>query len=154
MLFRSAWAEARGFFRTAHAGEEGPAAYVVSALDTLHVHRIDHGNRALEDPALVARLASLGIGLTVCPLSNLRLCGVPSLDVHPLHRMLDAGLRATINSDDPAYFGGYCLENWVQVFAALDLDEGHARVLAANSVAASLLHDSDKAVIHSRIAAW
>lgn len=149
-----AWAEARGIFRTAHAGEEGPPAYVADALDVLHVNRIDHGNRALEDPALVERLARLGTGLTVCPLSNLKLCGVPSLDVHPLRRMLDAGLKATVNSDDPAYFGGYCLENWVAVFDALDLDEHHARTLAANSVAVSLLDATTKSALLQRISAW
>ena len=92
----------RGLKRVAHAGEEGPSAYVAEALDLLHVDRIDHGNRALEDGALTARLVREGRVLTVCPLSNLKLCGVPSLEMHPLKRMLQLGLKATVNSDDPA----------------------------------------------------
>ncbi len=140
-----AWARERELFRTAHAGEEGPWEYVVTALDELGCHRIDHGNHALDNPEVVARLAQAGVGLTVCPLSNLRLCGVPSLDVHPLKAMLAAGLRATVNSDDPAYFGGYCLDNYVAVTEALGLDEVELRALARNSVEVSLLSAEEKA---------
>ena len=107
-------AGALGLKRVAHAGEEGPPAYVWEALDLLKVDRIDHGNRALEDPALVGRLAAEGMTLTVCPLSNLKLCVVDDLRAHPLKRMLDLDLKATLNSDDPAYFGGYLGQNWVQ----------------------------------------
>jgi adenosine deaminase len=140
-----AWAAERGLFRTAHAGEEGPPAYVAAALDVLGVDRIDHGNRALEDPALVARLVERRMGLTVCPLSNLRLCGVRRLEDHPLRRMLDAGLLATVNGDDPAYFGGNCLENFVAITNALGLSEAELRTLARNSVQVSLLDDATKA---------
>jgi adenosine deaminase len=139
-----AWARARGIFRTAHAGEEGPWEYVVAALDVLAVDRIDHGNHALDNPALVARLRDTGMGLTVCPLSNLRLCGVPSLDLHPLKAMLDAGLRATVNSDDPAYFGGYCLDNYMAVVDALALSREDVRTLARNSIQISLLTEGEK----------
>src|SRR5580704_16947920 len=99
-------AGAMGLKRVAHAGEEGPPEYVHQALDLLHVDRIDHGNRSLEDPALVERLAREAMPLTVCPLSNVRLCVVDQIADHPIARMLRLGLRATLNSDDPAYFGG------------------------------------------------
>jgi adenosine deaminase len=114
--FERVYAAARkqGLKLVAHAGEEGPPAYVWEALDGLHVDRIDHGNRALEDPALVKRLAAERMTLTVCPLSNLKLCVVDDMAAHPLKRMLDLGLRATVNSDDPAYFGGYLGANWLR----------------------------------------
>ena len=124
----------RGLKRVAHAGEEGPPAYVEEALDLLHVDRIDHGNRALEDQALTARLVREGQVLTVCPLSNLKLCVAPSLEAHPLKRMLQLGLRATVNSDDPAYFGGYLLDNWVQTARAVGLDRADLVTLARNSL--------------------
>ena len=111
-----------GFFLTAHAGEEGPAAYVWEALDVLGVGRIDHGNRSLDDEALVGRLARERIALTVCPLSNLRLRVVDDLRHHPLRQMMDKGLIVTVNSDDPAYFGGYVNENYLAVSRALGLD--------------------------------
>lgn len=149
-----AWAAERGVFRTAHAGEEGPAAYVAAALDVLGCQRIDHGNRALEDAELVARLAREGVGLTVCPLSNLRLCGVPTLAAHPLKRMLAAGLKATVNSDDPAYFGGYCLDNFVAVTEALGLDEAELRTLARNSLEVSLLPHDERARHLAALDAW
>ena len=139
------WARERGVFRTAHAGEEGPWEYVASALDVLAVDRIDHGNHAMDNPALVERLRDLGIGLTVCPLSNLRLCGVPDLRQHPLKAMLRAGLRATVNSDDPAYFGGYCLDNYMAVIDALGLDEDDVRALVRNSLVVSQLPEGEKA---------
>ncbi len=108
------------------------------------VDRIDHGNHALDDPALVRRLAGLGMPLTVCPLSNLRLGGVADLRQHPLKRMLDAGLMATVNSDDPAYFGGYLLDNFVAVAEALDLRPADLAMLARNSIEASFLAESAK----------
>ena len=132
-------AGAAGLKRVAHAGEEGPPDYVRGALDHLAVDRIDHGNRALEDPALVRRLADAGTILTVCPLSNVRLCGVPSIEAHPLARMLDAGLKATVNSDDPAYFGGYLLENFVAVSDGLGLDRARQVRLARNSLEGAFL---------------
>ena len=99
----------------AHAGEEGPAAYVREAIDALHVSRIDHGNRSLDDEALVQRMSQARIPLTVCPLSNLRLRVVDDLSNHPLRRMLEKGLFVTVNSDDPAYFGGYVNENYAAI---------------------------------------
>jgi adenosine deaminase len=129
----------RGLKRVAHAGEEGPPGYVREALDLLHVDRIDHGNRALEDPALVARLVGEGMTLTVCPLSNLKLCVVDDLKAHPLKQMLDLGLKATINSDDPAYFGGYLGRNWTEIAQALSLSRAELVTLAKNSFTGSFL---------------
>ncbi|WP_372785611.1 adenosine deaminase [Phenylobacterium sp.] len=129
----------RGLKLVAHAGEEGPPAYVWEALDVLRVDRIDHGNRALEDPALVRRLAAEGMTLTVCPLSNLKLCVVDDLTLHPLKAMLQLGLHATINSDDPAYFGGYLAQNWVSTAGALGLTREDLATLARNSFTGSFL---------------
>ena len=126
-----------GLRLVAHAGEEGPPEYVWEALDVLGVERIDHGNRALEDDALVARLRDDRIPLTVCPLSNLALRVVEDLAAHPIKRMLDLGLVATVNSDDPAYFGGYINENFRQVADAVGLSPEDIRTLARNSFAAS-----------------
>ena len=123
-----------GFYLVAHAGEEGPADYVSAALDKLNVIRIDHGVRSEEDPALVARLAERRIPLTVCPLSNLKLKVVNNMREHNLKRLLDQGLCVTINSDDPAYFGGYLLDNYVAVAQALDLDDADLVKLARNSM--------------------
>ncbi len=133
-----------GLRLVAHAGEEGPASYVAEAVDRLRVERIDHGNRALEDPALVRRLAERGMTLTVCPLSNLRLGGVPDLGQHPLKRMLAAGLKATVNSDDPAYFGGYLLDNFVAAAEALELGAPDFAALARNSIEGSFLDEPAK----------
>ncbi|WP_374471162.1 adenosine deaminase [Phenylobacterium sp.] len=135
----------RGLKLVAHAGEEGPPAYVWEALDLLHVDRIDHGNRSLEDPRLVARLAKEGMTLTVCPLSNLKLCVVDDLKVHPLKRMLDLGLHATVNSDDPAYFGGYLGENWTAAAGAVGLTREELVTLAKNSFEGSFLNEGEKA---------
>ncbi|MFI4965773.1 MAG: adenosine deaminase [Caulobacterales bacterium] len=132
-------ARASGLKLVAHAGEEGPPEYVWEALDVLGVDRIDHGNRALEDPALVTRLAGSHMPLTVCPLSNLKLCVVADLKAHPLKRMLDLGLRATINSDDPAYFGGYLADNWLAMSTALNLGREDLITLARNSFTGSFL---------------
>ena len=137
--FSNVFAAARnlGFRLTAHAGEEGPPEYVWEALDVLGVERIDHGNRALEDDALIARLRRDQVPLTLCPLSNLKLRVVPDLQAHPLKRMLDLGLLATVNSDDPAYFGGYINDNLVEVAAALELSEAELAAVAANSFKAA-----------------
>ncbi|SBV32839.1 Adenine deaminase [uncultured Sphingopyxis sp.] len=134
-----------GLKTVAHAGEEGPPEYVREALDLLKVDRIDHGNRSLEDPALVARLAAEGMTLTVCPLSNLKLCVVDDIAAHPLKTMLDAGLKATVNSDDPSYFGGYVGANYQAVADALDLSRDELVTLARNSFTGSFLSDADKA---------
>ena len=135
----------RGLRLTAHAGEEGPPAYVHEALDLLHVARIDHGNRALEDAALTKRLVEEGMTLTVCPLSNLKLCVVRDMGRHPLKRMLDLGLRATVNSDDPAYFGGYVNDNFRAVAAALHLTRDEIARLARNSFTGAWLTDAEAA---------
>ena len=145
-------ARALGFRLVAHAGEEGPPAYIWRALDVLKVERIDHGVQALLDPALVARLGHDRISPTVCPLSNLKLRVFPDLSEHNLGRMLQAGLLATVNSDDPAYFGGYINENFTQTFAALGLTAQHAYQLASNSFAASFIDASAKRDFQDRLA--
>ena len=135
-----------GLHVVAHAGEEGPPAYIESALDVLKVERIDHGVRCVESPALVQRLARERMPLTVCPLSNVKLCVFPALSEHNLPALLDAGLCATINSDDPAYFGGYINQNFLQTFAALpQLGAAQAHRLAMNSFEASFATASEKA---------
>lgn len=146
--FARVFARARslGLKIVAHAGEEGPPDYVWQALDVLQVDRIDHGNRALEDTALVQRIVSDGLTLTVCPLSNLKLCVVDDLSQHPLRRMLATGLRATVNSDDPAYFGGYVNANFVAVADALDLTRDEILTLARNSFTGSFLPPAEQAV--------
>ena len=133
-----------GFFLTAHAGEEGPPGYVWEALDVLGVKRIDHGNRSLEDNSLVARLARERMALTVCPLSNLRLRVVDDLAHHPLRRMMDKGLVVTVNSDDPAYFGGYVNDNFRAVGRALELTREEIVAIVRNSFDASLMTPADK----------
>ncbi|WP_263771321.1 adenosine deaminase [Propionivibrio soli] len=144
--FARVFAKAReqGLRLVAHAGEEGPAAYIKDALDVLHAERIDHGVRCEEDPILVKRLAESGIPLTVCPLSNLKLCVVKDLREHNLARLLRQGLRVTINSDDPAYFGGYIGRNFVATAEALNLTREELRQLARNSIEASFAGEDDK----------
>lgn len=132
-----------GLKRVAHAGEEGPPEYVYEALDLLHIDRVDHGNRALEDGALVKRLVDSQMALTVCPLSNLRLCGVERLEDHPLKRMLELGLVATCNSDDPAYFGGYVNDNYVRTAEAVGLTAAQIITLARNSFIGSFLPQAE-----------
>ncbi|CAN5778116.1 adenosine deaminase [soil metagenome] len=151
--FARVFAEARamGLRLVAHAGEEGPAANVCDALDLLHAERIDHGVRSDEDPELVSRLVRERIPLTVCPLSNLKLRVVDDLAAHNLKRMLDLGVVITINSDDPAYFGGYIEDNYRQVAAALRLSAADVRTLAANAIRASFLGDARKAELLQRI---
>ena len=135
---------ALGFPVVAHAGEEGPPAYIHEALDLLQVVRIDHGNRCLEDPALVERLVQLQMPLTLCPLSNKALQVVPDLRDHPAARMLAAGLLATIHSDDPAYFGGYLTENFIALADALDLTARQIVTLVKNGFRASWLPEADQ----------
>lgn len=145
--FARVFASARelGLHLVAHAGEEGPPKYVHEALDLLKIERIDHGNRALEDEALVARIVAEGLTLTVCPQSNLRLCVIDRMESSPIKRMLDLGIKATVNSDDPAYFGGYMNDNFRAVASALDLSEAEIVRLAENSFAGSFLPEADKA---------
>jgi adenosine deaminase len=139
-------ARALGLHLVAHAGEEGPPAYIESALDVLKVERIDHGVRCVEDAALVQRLANERVPLTVCPFSNVKLCVFKTLALHNLPQLLRAGLAATINSDDPAYFGGYINDNFVQTFDALpQLGAHEAYTLAKNSIEASFAPAADKA---------
>jgi adenosine deaminase len=142
---------ALGFRLVAHAGEEGPPAYVWTALDVLKVERIDHGVQSVKDAALMQRLARDRVPLTVCPLSNLKLCVFPSLAAHNLGALLDAGLVATVNSDDPAYFGGYINDNFTQTFAATGLQAHHAYTLARNSFEASFLDASAKRALVDRL---
>lgn len=147
-------ARTRGLKLVAHAGEEGPPDYVVQALDVLGIDRLDHGNRSLEDPVLTARLARTGMTLTVCPLSNVRLCNVASIDAHPIDRMLREGLRATVNSDDPAYFGGYIADNYRAVATARGLSRDDVVTLARNSFLGSFLPDEMVAAHLARLDAY
>ena len=144
-------ARAEGFLAVAHAGEEGPPAYIWEALDQLHVARVDHGVRSLEDEQLVRRLVADQVPLTVCPLSNIKLRVFDKMTDHNLKKLLQAGICATINSDDPAYFGGYINENYLQTRRALDLTADDITRLAKNSFTASFLCDADKAAYLAEI---
>ena len=137
----------KGLKRFAHAGEEGPPEYVYEALDVLNVDRIDHGNRSLEDDALVSRLANENIVLTVCPLSNLKLCVVDDLKNHPLKAMLDLGLKATVNSDDPSYFGGYLNDNYIRTADALNLSKADIVTLVKNGIEGAYLSETRRQVL-------
>jgi len=154
--FADVFARARdaGLMCVAHAGEEGPASYVTEALDLLHVRRIDHGVRAIDEPALVQRLARERIPLTMCPMSNLELQVTPDLSQHPLKRFLDAGVVATVNSDDPAYFDGYLADNYIAIQRALDLTAADIVTLAKNSIEASLLPDEQRQELSTEIDAF
>ena len=147
-------ARAKGLRLVAHAGEEGPPEYVHQALDLLGVDRLDHGNRSLEDAVLTARLARTGMTLTVCPLSNLKLCVVDDLAHHPIDRMLRLGLRATVNSDDPAYFGGYIADNFRAAAEARGLTRDDLVTLARNSFLGSFLTDDEVAAHCARLDAF
>ena len=155
-LFRGVFERARqlGFRAVAHAGEEGPADYVRQALDLLKVERIDHGVRCMEDESLVRRLVDARIPLTVCPLSNLRLRVVADLESHPLRSMLERGLLVTVNSDDPAYFGGYVGENYLAVARALDLTREQVVTLARNSFEAAFLEAPERAALQAQLDAY
>ncbi|MHA4867451.1 adenosine deaminase [Duganella sp. PWIR1] len=133
-----------GLHLVAHAGEEGPPAYIYTALDTLKVERIDHGVRCLEDKALTERLAREQMALTVCPLSNIKLCVFDKMEQHNILELLDAGIVATVNSDDPAYFGGYMNDNFIATFEALPLGLSHAQRLARNGFSAAFLPAEQK----------
>ncbi len=143
-----------GFRTTIHAGEEGPASYVREAIELLNVDRIDHGNACLDDSALVEDLARKAIPLTVCPLSNLRLNVVPTLKVHPLKRLMDAGLLVTVNSDDPPYFGGYVTENLIACQRALELSLEDIATLARNGFAAAFISPEEAASGRARVNAY
>jgi adenosine deaminase len=154
--FRDVFARARaaGLRAVAHAGEEGPADYVHQALDALRVERIDHGNRALDDDALVDRLARDGIALTMCPLSNLRLQVLADLRRHPLRPLMARGVRVTINSDDPAYFGGYVNENFAALQEALSLNRAELAAIARTSFTASFLDPADQDAYAAQVDAY
>lgn len=152
-LFVDAFGRARslGLRVVAHAGEEGPPEYVWQALDLLGAERIEHGVRSMEDPALVERLARDRVPLTVCPLSNVRLKVVDRAEDHPLRKMLEAGLNVSINSDDPAYFGGYIGDAYLQTARALDLSEGQLATVARNSLEACFVSDAERAALTARL---
>jgi adenosine deaminase len=155
-LFTEVFVQARanGLLAVAHAGEEGPAAYVWGALDALGAARIDHGIRSLEDPALVDRLVRGRVPLTVCPLSNVRLKMVADIASHPLRRMLDRGMIVTVNSDDPAYFGGYLSDNFIAVQEGLGLDRAHLLALAANAVEAAFVGEARRVELRVELDAF
>jgi adenosine deaminase len=143
----------KGLKLFAHAGEEGPPSYVYEALDILKVDRIDHGNRSLEDDALVQKLVAENMVLTVCPLSNLKLCVVDDLKNHPLKTMLDLGLRATVNSDDPSYFGGYLNDNYIRTADAVGLSKANIVTLVENGFTGAYLSDARRAELLGELAA-
>ena len=144
--FERVFAKAReaGFLVVAHAGEEGPAEYVWEALDLLKVNRIDHGVRSEEDPELMQRLIAEKMPLTVCPLSNLKLCVVDDMQQHNIRRLLQQGVHVTVNSDDPSYFGGYMNDNFIAIAEALDLSNDELKQLAINSFEASFISNAEK----------
>ncbi len=133
-----------GFKTVAHAGEEGPASYIWDSLKLLHIDRLDHGNRSLEDENLVQELVKRDMALTICPLSNLKLQVVKQMELHPIKRMLDLGLKVTVNSDDPAYFGGYLNANFKAITESLDLNKQDLYQLARNSFEASFVSEQQK----------
>jgi len=147
-------ARSKGFITVAHAGEEGPAEYIREAMDLLKVSRIDHGNNSMDDKKLLEELARLKIPLTICPLSNHKLRVVDNLEDHPLKKMMDLGLEVTINSDDPAYFGGYINENYLALANALSLSKEDICRIAKNSFNASFLTDAEKGVLNQKVDAY
>ncbi|MQW92953.1 adenosine deaminase [Acinetobacter wanghuae] len=154
--FERVFAKARdeGFLVVAHAGEEGPAEYVWEALDLLKVNRVDHGVRSEEDPQLLQRLIQEKMPLTVCPLSNLKLCVVDDMQQHNIRRLLQQGVHVTVNSDDPSYFGGYMNDNFIAIADALDLTEQELKQLAINSFEASFISDQTKQKWIQKIQNW
>ena len=151
--FKGVFAKAReeGFKIVAHAGEEGPPEYIYEALDLLKVDRIDHGNTSMQNPELLKRLAEEQIALTVCPLSNTKLCVVDDMKNHPLPKMLEAGLNITINSDDPAYFGGYLNANFEAISPLVNDDKEVLSRLAKNSFNAAFISDAEKAKLVAEV---
>ncbi len=147
-------AKEEGFHIVAHAGEEGPPEYIYEALDLLKVERIDHGNTSMRDPELLKRLSDEQMPLTVCPLSNTKLCVVDDMKNHPLPSMLAAGLKVTINSDDPAYFGGYLNENYEAISELIDNDKDNLAQLAKNSFDAAFISDSEKQRLNAEVASY
>ena len=154
--FERVFAKSReeGFLTVAHAGDEGPSAYIHQALDLLKVSRIDHGNRCLDDDGLMDKLSLIAMPLTLCPLSNLELKVIDDMKKYPLRKMMSRGLKVTVNSDDPAYFGGYMNENLLALNEALDLTKEEVITLSKNAVDASFLNDSEKQALLHRIDAF
>ncbi len=154
--FKNVFAKAieEGFVTVAHAGEEGPAEYIWEALDLLHISRLDHGNRSKDDPKLLARLAAEKMALTVCPLSNLKLCVVDDLKAHPLRFLMENNLKVTINSDDPAYFGGYMNENYIAITEALELNRTELKQLAQNAFEACFVDEGRKREMLAQLEAY
>jgi adenosine deaminase len=147
-------ARAKGLKLVAHAGEEGPPSYIYEALDLLKVDRVDHGVRSIEDPALVTRLADTRVALTVCPLSNLKLCVFDDLTQHTLKALLDHGVAVTVNSDDPAYFGGYINANHLATINALSLNDAEVYTIVRNGFEASFVSDAERAALIARLDAY
>lgn len=154
--FERVFAKARelGLKLVAHAGEEGPPSYIYEALDVLKVDRVDHGVRSIEDPALVARLADTRVALTVCPLSNLKLCVFDDLTKHTLKDLLERGVAVTVNSDDPAYFGGYVNANYAATIDALKLDDSHVYTIIRNGFEASFVTPDERAELIAKLDAY
>lgn len=149
-----AYARAHGLHVVAHAGEEGPADYIWQALDLLEVERVDHGIRCLDDPTLVQRLVDEQMPLTVCPLSNIRLRAVDTMADHPLPQMLEKGLKVSVHSDDPAYFGGYMDANFASLMASFNFSTGQLATLARNSFESAFLDEESKQVLLAEVQAW
>ncbi|WP_207002976.1 adenosine deaminase [Trinickia mobilis] len=147
-------ARAKGLKLVAHAGEEGPPSYIYEALDLLKVDRVDHGVRSIEDPALVTRLADTRVALTVCPLSNLKLCVFDDLTQHTLKGLLDRGVAVTVNSDDPAYFGGYINQNFLATIDALQLSDGDVYTIVKNSFEASFITEAERGAFVAKLDAY
>ncbi|MEI7291440.1 adenosine deaminase [Paraburkholderia tropica] len=147
-------ARAKGLKLVAHAGEEGPPAYIYEALDLLKVDRVDHGVRSIEDPALVTRLADTRVALTVCPLSNTKLCVFDDMTQHTLKQLLDQGVAVTVNSDDPAYFGGYVNENYSAIIDALKLDDQEVYTILRNGFEASFVTPEERAALIAKLDAY
>ena len=152
-VFERVFAKARdaGLRSVAHAGEEGPPAFITGALDALHAERIDHGVACEQDDELVARLVTEGIPLTMCPLSNVRLKGIERIEDHNLRRLMERGVKVTVNSDDPSYFGGYVADNYRALEQGLELSHAELATLARNSIEASFLDDDSKAILLAEI---
>lgn len=147
-------AQEQNYLRVAHAGEEGPAQYIWDSLSKLNINRLDHGNRAMDDEKLLTELKDKNIGLTLCPLSNRKLQVVSDLRNHPIKKMLDLGLKVTVNSDDPAYFGGYMNDNFIAITEALNLSENDLYNISKNSIEVSFANDIRKDEILAKLDSW
>jgi adenosine deaminase len=145
------YAHSLGLKTVAHAGEEGPPEYIWKSLELLKIHRLDHGNNSMKDEALIKVLAEKEIGLTLCPLSNLKLCVIQNMEDHPLKKMLQLNLKATVNSDDPAYFGGYLTDNYLAVAQALEMNEAQIYQTALNAIEVSFASENRKIALTAQL---